>query len=186
MMDRSTRGDANPLDLARLPQTKEAERSQNQPQWATHRTSAPARPSTALSLRRIIVLRPGQAPGIRQAQGDAALAANTVSSPRALSSMGQPPAGPCRHLIFACMHRAHAGEFFLLASPTSGTVRKKAGARTCMLPRLVRQSHDGGGVWPTGPGWRACCLHSWLACMPMHGDLWTRVVGRKAGKRVVR
>ena len=49
MMDRSTRGDANPLDLARLPQTKEAERSQNQPQWATHRTSAPARPSTAQS-----------------------------------------------------------------------------------------------------------------------------------------
>jgi hypothetical protein len=65
MMDRSTRADANPPDLARLPQTKEAERSQNQPQWAMHRTSAPARPSTALiSLRLIIVLRPGQAPGI--------------------------------------------------------------------------------------------------------------------------
>jgi hypothetical protein len=42
MMDRSTLT-RNPLDLARLPQTNETGRSQNQPQWAwaTHRARPP-------------------------------------------------------------------------------------------------------------------------------------------------
>jgi hypothetical protein len=73
MMDRSTLT-RNPLDLARLPQTNETGRSQNQPQWAwaTHRARPP-----------IFVSSSSSAPGFRQAQGDEALVANTVRLPLA-------------------------------------------------------------------------------------------------------
>lgn len=106
MMDRSTLT-RNPLDLARLPQTNETGRSQNQPQWAwaTHRARPP-----------IFVSSSSSAPGFRQAQGDEALAANTVSLSALASARPWVNRRPMHamHLISACMHAARAGENFLV------------------------------------------------------------------------